>query len=258
MQDWNPELYLRFAGERTRPALELLSRISHPAPLAITDLGCGPGNSTELLHQAWPQARVTGVDNSSAMLQQARQRLPGCTFQEADIASWRPDTPQDIIYANASLQWLADHDQLLPTLIDNLAPGGVLAVQMPDTLSQPTHQLMRKIAAEGPWWERFGEVDQIRQALLSTGQYYDLLVSHGCDVDIWHTTYHHVMGGPQAIIEWLKGTGLRPFLAELNAQEQQDFLQQYQLCLQTAYPAQADGNSLLTYPRLFMVATKRQ
>ncbi|MGM3172986.1 trans-aconitate 2-methyltransferase [Dickeya lacustris] len=258
MPDWNPELYLRFANERTRPAIELLSRISHPAATTITDLGCGPGNSTALLHQAWPQARITGVDNSDAMLQQARQRLPGCTFQLADIANWLPDTPQDIIYANASLQWLPNHSQLLPNLVAQLAPGGVLAVQMPDTLNQPTHQLMRHIAAEGPWRERFGEIDQIRQSLLSTAEYYDLLVSHGCELDIWHTTYHHVMAGAPAIIEWLKGTGLRPFLAQLNAQEQQDFLQRYQARLQAAYPAQADGNTLLTYPRLFLVATRRK
>ncbi|MBP2847327.1 trans-aconitate 2-methyltransferase [Dickeya oryzae] len=258
MQDWNPELYLRFANERTRPALELLSRISHPHPTRVTDLGCGPGNSTELLHQAWPQAHVTGVDNSAAMLQQAQQRLPGCTFQQADIADWQPDTPQDVIYANASLQWLTDHERLLSALVAHLAPGGVLAVQMPDTLSQPTHQLMRSIAAEGPWKDRFGDIDQIRHSLLSPGQYYDVLVSHGCDVDIWQTTYYHIMGGAQAIIEWLKGTGLRPFLAPLNAQEQQDFLQRYQSGLQAAYPTQADGNSLLIYPRLFMVATRRR
>ncbi|MCO7262761.1 trans-aconitate 2-methyltransferase [Dickeya zeae] len=258
MQDWNPELYLRFANERTRPALELLSRISHPHPTSVTDLGCGPGNSTELLHQAWPQAQVTGVDNSAAMLQQAQQRLPGCAFQQADIADWQPDTPQDVIYANASLQWLSDHERLLSTLVARLAPGGVLAVQMPDTLSQPTHQLMRSVAAAGPWKDRFGDIDQIRHSLLSPAQYYNVLVSHGCDVDIWQTTYYHIMGGAQAIIEWLKGTGLRPFLAPLNAQEQQDFLQRYQSCLQAAYPTQADGNSLLIYPRLFMVATRRR
>lgn len=258
MQDWNPELYLRFANERTRPALELLSRISHLYPTRVTDLGCGPGNNTELLHQAWPQAHVTGVDNSAAMLQQARQRLPGCAFQQADIADWQPDTPQDVIYANASLQWLTDHERLLSALVAHLAPGGVLAVQMPDTLSQPTHQLMRSIAAAGPWTDRFGDIDQIRHSLLSPGQYYDVLVSHGCDVDIWQTTYYHIMGGAQAIIEWLKGTGLRPFLAPLNAQEQQDFLQRYQSGLQAAYPTQADGNSLLIYPRLFMVATRRR
>ncbi|MBP2836831.1 trans-aconitate 2-methyltransferase [Dickeya parazeae] len=258
MQDWNPELYLRFANERTRPALELLSRISHPNPTRVTDLGCGPGNSTELLHQAWPQAQVTGVDNSAAMLQQAQQRLPGCAFQQADIADWQPDTPQDVIYANASLQWLSDHEHLLSTLVAHLAPGGVLAVQMPDTLNQPTHQLMRSVAAEGPWKDRFGEIDQLRHSLLSPAQYYNVLVSQGCDVDIWQTTYYHIMGGAQAIIEWLKGTGLRPFLAPLNAQEQQDFLQRYQSRLQAAYPTQADGNSLLIYPRLFMVATRRR
>ncbi|ACS87227.1 trans-aconitate 2-methyltransferase [Musicola paradisiaca] len=256
MQDWNPELYLRFASERTRPALELVSRIIHPDIIRITDLGCGPGNSTELLRQAWPHAEITGLDNSAAMLEQAHRRLPGCTFQLADIAHWQPEKPQDLIFANASLQWLDDHDRLFPHLLRQLAPGGVLAVQMPDTLEQPTHQLMRQTALAGPWRDTFADVDRIRQPLSDPEYYYDLLVGNGCEADIWRTTYYHVMSGPLAIIEWLKGTGLRPFLTRLDKEEQQAFLQHYQVHLQQAYPARRDGSCLLAYPRLFLTARK--
>ncbi|KAA8999412.1 trans-aconitate 2-methyltransferase [Affinibrenneria salicis] len=257
MSDWNPELYLRFADERTRPAIELLSRVRHPAIAALSDLGCGPGNSTELLYQAWPQADITGVDTSAAMLRQARQRLPACRFHQQDIAGWRPDKPQDLIYANASLQWLTDHDRLLPHLVGKLAARGVLAVQMPDNLDQPTHRLMRQTADEGPWREKIGATDSVRPALLSAGDYYDLLTGQGCEVDIWRTTYYHVLDDAQAIVDWLHATGLRPFLAPLDEQERQEFLRRYHRHLQQAYPARRDGRCLLAFPRLFMVARRR-
>ncbi|SXD54851.1 trans-aconitate 2-methyltransferase [Klebsiella quasipneumoniae] len=148
MADWNPSLYLQFDAERTRPAADLLSRIAHLQVESVVDLGCGPGNSTRLLRAAWPLAAIVGIDNSPAMLDQATQALPDCEFIEADIASWRPAQPPDVIYANASLQWLADHETLFPHLVNQLAVNGTLAVQMPDNWQEPSHTLMRQVAGE--------------------------------------------------------------------------------------------------------------
>lgn len=257
MKDWNPALYLRFANERTRPAQELVARITHPNPRTVSDLGCGPGNSTELLAQAWPSATVTGVDSSSAMLVQARERLPKQQFVQADIATWQPAHPQDIIYANASLQWVPDHTQLFPHLVQQLAPGGMLAIQMPDNLDEPSHRLMRTVAEQGNWRDKIGDTARVRQRLLTSSVYYDLLTNAGCDVDLWRTTYYHPMDNAQAIVDWLRATGLRPFLAPLDDAEQVAFLETYRQQLEMAYPPHADGKCLLAFPRLFIVAHKR-
>jgi len=241
---------LQFEAERTRPAAELAARIQHPAAQHISDLGCGPGNSTALLRKAFPHSSVTGVDNSPAMLDKARAALPDCQFESADIAHWQPTVKQDVIYANASLQWLGDHSSLFPHLAAQLAEGGVLAVQMPDNWQEPTHILMRQVAFE------LGQPDSGREELLPAQQYYDLLAQAGCTVDIWRTTYFHVMPSAQAIIEWLSSTGLRPYLAKLDDIQQQAFLARYHTLLQQAYPPQHDGNVLMLFPRLFIVARK--
>ena len=250
MQDWNPALYLQFAAERTRPAAELAARIQHPEAKHIADLGCGPGNSTALLHQAFPNATVTGIDSSPAMLEKARAALPTCQFEQADVTSWTPAVKQDVIYANASLQWVGNHPELFPHLAAQLAENGVLAVQMPDNWQEPTHTLMRQVAAE------LGNPDSGREALLPAQQYYDLLAQSGCTVDIWRTTYFHVMPSAQAIIEWLSSTGLRPYLANLDAIKQEVFLKRYHQLLKQAYATQKDGSILLLFPRLFIVAWK--
>lgn len=160
MADWNPSLYLQFDAERTRPAADLLSRIAHLQVEHAVDLGCGPGNSTRLLRAAWPLATIVGIDNSPAMLVQAAQALPDCEFIDADIARWRPAQPPDVIYANASLQWLTDHETLFPHLVNQLADNGTLAVQMPDNWQEPSHTLMRQVASE------MGLPDRGRQPLL--------------------------------------------------------------------------------------------
>ncbi len=257
MKDWNPALYLRFANERTRPAQELVARIAHPNPNTVSDLGCGPGNSTELLAQAWPHAAVTGIDSSATMLAQAREHLPQQQFELADIATWQPAQPQDVIYANASLQWVPEHTQLFPHLAQQLAHGGMLAVQMPDNLDEPSHRLMRAVAEQGRWRDKIGDTASVRQRLLTSSAYYDLLTNAGCDVDLWRTTYYHPMDDAQAIVDWLRATGLRPFLAQLDDAEQAAFLDSYRQQLETAYPPHANGKRLLAFPRLFMVARKR-
>lgn len=256
MQDWNPQLYRQFESERTRPARELLDRIPDIHVHYATDLGCGPGNSTELLAQKWPYAQITGIDSSAAMLEQAQARLPSSTFLQADIRTWEAAQPQQVIYANASLQWLTDHQTLLPHLVNQLDVGGALAVQMPDNLEEPSHRFMREVAARERWQDLISPQAADRKRLLSTENYFDLLGDAGCRVDIWRTTYYHPMADAQGIITWLKATGLRPFLAGLDEQQQADFLDDYHQALIPAYPVRTNGQVLLAFPRLFMIAVK--
>ncbi|CNI34660.1 trans-aconitate 2-methyltransferase [Yersinia pekkanenii] len=258
MQDWDPDLYRQFEAERTRPAKDLLAHITAIQPRHISDLGCGPGNSTELLRQRFPHTQLVGIDNSAAMLASAQKRLPDCTFLAADIRQWQPSEPQDLIYANASLQWLTDHPQLFPSLFAKLTANGILAVQMPDNLAEPSHRAMRQVAENGPWQQTLQEAGAIRAKVLTANQYYDLLAPNADQVDIWRTTYYHPMPSAQAIVDWLRATGLRPFLEPLSEAMQLDFLQDYLALIDIAYPQQTDGRRLLAFPRLFIVARTRQ
>ena len=221
MLDWNPALYLRFASERTRPAAELLARVPLAHARHAVDLGCGPGNSTELLVQRFAGAQVTGIDNSQAMLATARQQLPQARFALADIAEWAPaagDPAPDLIYANAALQWVGAHETLIPRLFAQLAPGGVLAIQMPDNREEPSHRLMREVAGLPPFAPHIGDAAKLRTDLLNIGRYYDLLAApraRAASVDVWHTVYQHPMESAAAIVQWLRGTGLKPFVEGL-------------------------------------------
>jgi trans-aconitate 2-methyltransferase len=258
MADWNPALYTRFEDERTRPAAELLARVPLAAPRLAYDLGCGPGNSTALIAARFPDAEVIGLDTSPAMLESARARLPGLAFAQADAATWAPDRAPDLIYANAVLQWLPDHASLLPRLFGLLAPGGVLAVQMPDNLAEPTHRLMREVAAAGPWAAAIGDpaVAGRLGRMLEPAGYYDLLAPMAAEVDVWRTAYHHRMADAAAIVDWVSATGLRPFLDPLNAEERAGFLAAYERAIEDAYPTRSDGQRLLAFPRVFIVARK--
>ncbi|CAH1657591.1 trans-aconitate 2-methyltransferase [Hyphomicrobiales bacterium] len=256
MADWNARLYLKFEDERTRPSADLLAQVSPGKARRVVDLGCGPGNSTELLAARFPDADVIGVDTSPDMLEKARQRLPRATFIEADVATWRPEQPVDVLFANAVLQWLPNHDALLPHLMTLLAPGGILAVQMPNNLTEPSHALMRDVARDERWREKLAKTSVARVPLAPPGHLYDLLKPLSRRVDIWQTVYQHPLEGPAAIIEWLKATGLRPFLAPLDAGEQAAFLAEYLDRLTEGYPPRIDGKVLLAFPRLFIVAEK--
>ncbi|MBX3643943.1 MAG: trans-aconitate 2-methyltransferase [Rubrivivax sp.] len=256
MADWNPALYRRFESERTRPAIELLARVPlAEAPYAV-DLGCGPGNSTELLAARYAQAEIVGVDSSEAMLASARERLPGLRFELADIATWRPARPPALIFANAVLQWLPDHATLLPRLFDSLAPGGVLALQMPDNLDEPSHRAMRELAAQPPWSAWLPHAAALREKPLAAAAYYDLLAPRAAAVDVWHTVYRHPMASPEAIVDWLRSTGLRVFVDPLPEPEREGYLRAYRARIADAYPARADGQRLLDFPRLFVVARR--
>jgi trans-aconitate 2-methyltransferase len=256
MSDWNPALYSRFEDERTRPAAELLQRVDLQAPRNVIDLGCGPGNSTELLVARFPDAQVSGIDTSQKMLASARQRLPGIAFELADIAEWSPSRPVDLAYANAALQWIPDHERLMPRLLSSLAVGGVLAVQMPDNLDEPTHVLMRETAADPRFEPSIGDADKLRARILPVDHYYDLLAPTA-NVDIWRTTYYHRMTDAAAIVQWLSATGLKPFVDALSPELQPQYLAEYERRIDAAYPARADGKRLLAFPRLFIVAKKR-
>jgi trans-aconitate 2-methyltransferase len=260
MSVWNDQQYLKFAEERTRPARELLSRVSLTSAASVVDLGCGPGNSTALLRERYPEARVTGVDNSSEMLERARKDLPSLRWVEADVATYRAASPVDLLFANAVLQWLPDHAELFPALLAQVRPGGVLAVQMPRNFDELSHRLMRETLPDAAsaftgWTERLRGARALNR-VDSPEFYYDLLAPHSTRIDIWQTNYQHVMQDATAIVEWVKGTGLRPYLDVLSPDERAHFLERYTAGIDRAYPARADGRRLFNFPRLFIVALR--
>ncbi len=253
---WSAEQYVAFEDERTRPVRDLVNAVPAIDAHAVVDLGCGPGNSTEVLAARFPGAVVKGVDSSAEMIEAARRRLPGLSFERAAIETWAEPGPFGVILANAVLQWVPDHSTLLPNLMGRLARGGSLAIQMPDNLEEPAHLLMRKVAGEGPWAAKLSSAAAARTSLGSADWYYDLLKPHSTRVDVWRTIYHHPLaGGVDGIVEWFKGSGLRPFLAPLDEGEQAAYLARYRESLAGAYKTLADGTVLLPFPRLFIVAT---
>jgi trans-aconitate 2-methyltransferase len=257
MVNWEPDLYRRYETERSQPAKDLLSRVPFKAPKMIVDLGCGPGNSTQLLAERWPDAEILGVDNSEAMLDSARKRLPEARFEAADITAWRPGATPDLIFANAALQWVPDHATLLPRLLGLLAPGGILAVQMPDNMEEPTHRLMREVAAEAPWRAEIGDPDALRTPVRPLLDYYDLLAPRSAQVDVWRTVYNHPMSSPDAIVDWVRGTGLKAFLERLSPDHRPGFIDRYTAGIAQAYPPRADGRLILAFPRMFFTAVRQ-
>ncbi|MFL9960889.1 trans-aconitate 2-methyltransferase [Paraburkholderia sediminicola] len=253
--DWQAQQYVLFENERTRPVRDLLAAVPATDVRIAVDLGCGPGNSTETLAAHARGAAISGLDSSADMIAAARRRLPQCQFDVGDIATWQAAGPYDLILANAVMQWVPDHERLFPSLVTKLAPGGNLAVQMPDNLDEPAHRLLREVAAHGPWAHRLAGVERTMRH--GAAWYYGLLKPLCARVDVWRTVYHHPLaGGADAVIEWFKGSALRPFLAKLDAAEQSAFLQRYRDEIAAAYPALDDGTVLLPFPRLFIVATR--
>jgi trans-aconitate 2-methyltransferase len=253
---WSASQYLAFEAQRTRPVRDLLAAVPTPEVKRAVDIGCGPGNSTEMLIQRYPQARVRALDSSPDMLEAARKRLPDVDVAQVDIACWDDPEHYDVILANAVLQWVPDHAQLFPRLVEKLAPGGSLAVQMPDNLDEPAHVLMREVAKDARWSDRFGSIASWRSERQSARWYYELLHQSCAGVDVWRTVYHHVLEGPAAVVEWFKGSGLRPYLAPLDDGQRAQFLERYQAAIAQAYPPVAGGSVLLPFPRLFIVATR--
>lgn len=254
MADWSPSLYTRFEDERTRPARDLVAQVPLAQARKIVDMGCGPGNSTELLVERWPEAETTGLDSSPAMLEDARKRLPKARFATADAATWIPEPGTDLVFANAIYQWVPNHLDVLPRVLEALREGGCLAVQMPDNLAEPTHRLMREVAAAGPWATKLK--DAARLPLPAPHVFYDALKPFATHIDIWHTIYNHVLADAAAIVEWVRSTGLRPFIDPLTPDERTAFLSDYTSRIARAYPPTIDGKVLLRFPRLFIVAVR--
>ena len=258
MSDWNAQRYDRFAAPRQRPCRDLLAAVPPIDATRITDLGCGTGLSTALLAARWPHAAICAIDNSPDMLEAARRRVGYASFKEQDIRDWHPDEPQDLILANASLQWLPGHRTLLPALLDRLEPGGVLAVQMPNNLQEPSHVLLRATADRPRYREHMHKLDWTREELLSVEDCYDCLAGPGRVIDIWETRYHHVLPEVATLLDWFASTALKPFLDALPESEHDAFRQDYLSALEDAYARRRDEKVLLGIPRRFIVAQREK
>ncbi len=257
---WDPNQYHKFSNHRLRPALELLDRIPVDAPELVYDLGCGTGNITRLIVERWPDATVIGVDNSREMLDKAGAEDGRVDWQLDDIHTWTPDAPPDLIYSNATLQWVEDHQTQFPRLAGFLKPARALAVQMPLSWGMPSHILMREtLARGGSNGQGFGteELRKLtgRKWVEDADVYYDLLTDRTSHLDIWETEYLQILDGEDPVLEWVKGTGLRPILEGLADAEREAFLEVYRDRLREAYPRRADGRTLYPFRRLFIVAT---
>jgi len=254
---WNPEQYLKFEDERTRPSHDLLAQVPLDSVRRVVDLGCGPGNSTELLVARFPNAEVIGVDSSSDMLRQARERLPRCRVIEADLSTWTPEPGTDFLFGNAVFHWVPEHPRVLARLLQALPPGGVLAVQMPDNGNEPAFAVLEDVIASGPWAAAISQTKgRQRKQLLRPEGYYDLFRPLCSQIDIWHVHYNHLMENHGAVVEWFKGSGLRPLLAPLDAGMREGFLAKYTDEIGRAYPLRCDGKVMLRFPRLFIVAVR--
>lgn len=255
---WSATQYSKFEDERNRPIRDLLAQVLNENVGRAADIGCGPGNSTEFLQRKFPGAAIVGMDSSQDMLDAARKRLPDVRFDLGDIARWSEPGPFDVILSNAALQWVPDHAALLPALLGKLATGGSLAVQMPDNLDEPAHRLMREIAIDGPWAAKLARAPRARDSRHGADWYYRVLREQGADVNVWRTIYYHPLaGGAAAIVEWFKGSGLRPFIEPLDAGERVAYLARYETAVAKEYTILSDGTALLPFPRLFFVATRQ-
>lgn len=258
MPSWDPQQYQRFSNERSRPFFDLLARVPDGEVRTAADLGCGPGNLTATLVDRWPEATVRGVDSSPDMLASATQlpAHPRLSFIQADLATWQPDSPLDRVVSNAAIQWAPNHEQVLSHLLSILKPGGVLAVQMPNNFDEAAHRLLAETVRQEPWAAAVGRWQE-RYFVQNAGWYADTLHRLGySDIDLWETIYQHILQGRDAVVEWMKGTALRPVLSRLTTDRHAEFLTSYQAKLREAYPESTYG-TLFSFRRLFFVARKR-
>jgi trans-aconitate 2-methyltransferase len=251
---WDPGQYRRFADERARPFFDLVARIGTDAPRSVVDLGCGPGDLTVDLARRWPAAAIVGIDSSAEMIAAAHrgEKRPFVSFAVADLRDWQPDARVDVLVCNAVLQWVPGHLRLLPRWVSWLSGGGWLAFQLPGNFDQPPHAVLREMAASPRWRPLIGEAELTRQAGDLTG-YLDVLAGAGCQVDAWETTYLHILHGADPVVEWVKGTALRPVLAVLDDAETAEFLAEYRDRMRRAYPPRSFG-TVLPFRRVFVVA----
>lgn len=259
---WDPERYLTYADHRGRPFLELLARVlprpDAAPPSTVVDLGCGPGNVTRLLAERWPEADVRGVDSSAEMIERARAEVPGIAFEVTDLRAWTPDAPVDLLVSNATFQWVPGHLDLLPRLLDRVAPGGTLAFSVPGNFDEPSHTLRAELAAEAPYADHVRDIADPSSHDPAT--YLDVLTRAGAVVDAWETTYLHVLTGEDPVFTWVSGTGARPTLQALPDDQHDDFVAAFKARLRTAYPTQQGPDGpfvVLPFRRVFVVAEKR-
>ncbi|MEN8234637.1 MAG: methyltransferase domain-containing protein [Actinomycetota bacterium] len=250
---WDPDQYLRFADHRKRPGVELLARIPDIEAGTIVDLGCGTGDLTTLLALRWPDAKVTGIDSSVEMVERARRDHPGLEWAVGDVAEWEPEQPVDLIFSNATLHWLDEHERLLPRLRALLAPGGVIALQMPDNWAAPTHRIPAEILDEDGWSET-ARAALLRDRLAPPPDYARWL--QPATVDLWRTTYYQQLTGDDAVWNWLTGSVLRPVLAALDHEDRERFSRLCRARYREAYPMDPAGVTTLPFSRLFMVARR--
>jgi trans-aconitate 2-methyltransferase len=260
MSGWNPSQYLKFAEERTQPCRDLAARIAVTNVRRVIDLGCGPGNSTSVLRDRWPDAEFTGLDNSAEMIARARREYPSQRWIAGDISEWAAagDGQFDVVFSNAALQWVDDHAAVYPRLLSRVAPGGALAIQIPGNIDALPHRLMREVAATPAWsrWFPLGKVREWHHCEMDF--YYDVLAPAAAHLDLWATEYLHILPDAEAIVEWYRGTGLRPFLEVLESgADCQRFAADYLASLRPHYPPRAAGGVLFPFRRIFLIARPR-
>jgi trans-aconitate 2-methyltransferase len=249
---WDPSRYSEFAEERSRPFVDLLSRVRPVDPKLVVDLGCGSGQLTSSLSERWPGAQIVGLDSSPEMIMRAADFTgPRVRFQLQDLRDWRPETSVDVIISNATLQWVPGHRDLLPFLVSALSSEGWLAFQVPGNFDEPSHQLLSRLAADPRYAPMLADV--VWPAAADAASYLDDLVGLGCSVDAWETTYLHVLTGPNPVFRWISGTGARPVLQALPDDRRTQFVSEYQELLNEAYPIRPYG-TLLPFRRIFVVA----
>jgi trans-aconitate 2-methyltransferase len=250
---WEPAVYARYADERGRPFVELLTRVRFESATAVVDLGCGPGNLTAMLAQRWPEADIVGVDSSAEMVaaagEYATERL---RFVHADLAEWKPDGPVDVVVANAALHWVPGHVDLLAAFASWLRPGGALAFQVPDNFTEASHTLLHDLRASSRWRDRLAAGADRSAGVERPERYLRALVDAGLDADVWQTEYLHVLPGEDAVLNWVRGTALRPVLSALDADDQEEFVASYAQQLRAAYPKQEFG-TVFPFRRTFAV-----
>ena len=258
MHTWNPNQYLKFESERTRPCQDLANRVLIEQPHRVIDLGCGPGNSTSVVVGRWPHAEITGLDSSSDMIAVARQTLPQFKWIIGGIENWAASTEYsdqyDVVFSNAAFQWITDHAASFPQIFNRVAAGGAFASQMPASYGDPVHRLMRELARSSAWQASFPKGAK-EWRTETAAYYYDVLSPRAARLDIWETEYLQVMPNLEAIVEFFKGTALRPYLGLLQSEtDRARFLADYSEILRPLYPPRADGHVLFPFKRIFIIA----
>ncbi|WP_138413739.1 trans-aconitate 2-methyltransferase [Sinomonas gamaensis] len=255
---WDPALYVRFGDHRGRPFFDLTSRIGAEAPAHVVDLGCGPGTLTAALSDRWPDAIVEGIDSSPSMIEAAERVVagrPGLSFRLGDIVAWEPEDDVDVVVSNAALQWVPGHEAIIGRWLEQLAPGAWLAVQMPGNFNAPSHSLLRELAESSQWERRLRGVLRHTDVVAEPAEYLELMRAGGWEADVWETTYLQVITGEDPVLNWVRGTALRPVLDALSEDEGAQFEEQYNQLLLDAYPAR-DYGTVFPFRRIFIAGRK--